>query len=66
MDDSNSEAARRSDDSAEAEMTPEERRAREAQDAAESLRDQIAVLRQQVRNAQDTLRDHHRRSRPKL
>jgi len=32
-----------------------------AEDAAEGLRGQIAALRQQVREAQDTLRDHERR-----
>lgn len=47
-------------------MTPDERQA-EAQDAAEGLRGQIAALRQQVRDAQDTLRGHQKRreTRPK-
>jgi len=33
----------------------------QASKAAEGLRDQIAALRQRVRDAQDTLRDHKRR-----
>jgi hypothetical protein len=33
----------------------------EAERAAEGLRGQIAALRRQVRDAQDTLRDHHQR-----
>jgi len=58
--DSESETNHGSHQATGADMTPEERQA-QAQDAAEGLRDQIAELRRQVREAQDTLRDHQRR-----
>jgi hypothetical protein len=35
----------------------------QAQRAADSLKSQIAALRAQVKTAQQTLRDHHKRSR---
>jgi hypothetical protein len=60
MDGSKSEAARGPHEHPGAEMTPDER---QAQVAAEGLRDQIAALRRKVRDAQDTLRDHERQRR---
>ena len=44
----------------ETEETADEAQA-EANRASDGLRDQIAALRKQVRDAQDTLRDHERR-----
>jgi hypothetical protein len=53
--------AENSNDAAGAERELDERHA-EADRAAEGLRDQIAALRQRVRDAQDTLRKHQRRA----
>jgi hypothetical protein len=60
MDGTNSEAGRTPGETTGEELTPDER---QAQHAADNLRGQIAALRQQVRHAQDTLRDHERRRR---
>jgi len=43
-----------------ADQTPDEQGETQAGQAAEGLREQIAALRKQVKDAQDTLRAHHR------
>jgi hypothetical protein len=64
MDGSEFQAARKAEDRPEEDLPPQEGSA-EAHDAAYraalELRGQIAALRQQVKDAQDTLRDHKRR-----
>lgn len=64
MDGSESQAAHEAEEAAE-EGLPRQETGSEAHDAAdraaEGLRDQIAALRRQVKDAQQTLRDHQRR-----
>jgi hypothetical protein len=64
MDGSESQAAREAEDAPEEDL-PQQEAGAEAHDAADraavGLRGQIAALRQQVKDAQDTLRDHQRR-----
>ena len=60
MDESEIERAQAAEQIADHEPAPGEAQA-EADRAADSLRDQIAALRRQVKDAQDTLRGHERR-----
>lgn len=59
-DDTNSDAPRESDEPV-TEVGAADQAHTEADRAAEGLRGQIAALRQQVKDAQETLRDHQRR-----
>lgn len=62
MTSSDSEAARKSaHDEAQSDQAVASDQQSEADRASEDLRGQIAALRQQVKDAQDTLRDHERR-----
>ena len=62
MDGSESQAAREAEDAPEENLPQQVAGAHDAADrAAVGLRGQIAALRQQVKHAQDTLRDHQRR-----
>lgn len=59
---SDTEAAReRADDEASSDQTAQTDAQSEGDRASEALREQIAALRRQVKDAQDTLRDHERR-----
>lgn len=61
MDDTDSQGAKRPDEPSDEKAASDGSGEAQANQAAGGLREQIAALRKQVKDAQDTLRDHHRR-----